>query len=452
THPTMDVQRQLREAPFFSILNDNDSPSFAIRSRISPPDPDKASSAALNPTSESTSPCPRPAKQARPDLIRQNHYSRSSSLSSAGSPPLLRFSSNSSMDSSPSPITPTYMYNDNNLPSFDPLTRQDLVGYLPSPTTITPFLDQQLMLATPMMPDHFSAKHCPPTLHTAQYPTVPASINPGFHHIPTPTSSSSSVPPPAAGPADAASCTPPVKIQSKTSPTTSSGPTPGKKNKYPCPYAQAHSCTATFTTSGHAARHGKKHTGEKGVHCPICNKAFTRKDNMKQHERTHKGSNAEPSGQNSASRRSKASVTKAAQRARQAQKDDTMHPDRSRRSSLIHSPLSEITSLAPPTTETSMSTESSLATNFYPEAPQLLMPIQTIPETLSPNTIYPPLNEDLLNQQGPLLPLPQRGLDKSEEFLMNGGLQMPSLVRGFSDLDTLAQVAESFDPYYAVPQ
>ncbi|EEH40871.1 hypothetical protein PAAG_02847 [Paracoccidioides lutzii Pb01] len=61
-----------------------------------------------------------------------------------------------------------------------------------------------------------------------------------------------------------------------------------RKNKYPCPYAASHACTATFTTSGHAARHGKKHTGEKGIHCPICNKAFTRKDNMKQHRRTHR--------------------------------------------------------------------------------------------------------------------------------------------------------------------
>ncbi|KAJ6131211.1 hypothetical protein N7523_001671 [Penicillium sp. IBT 18751x] len=62
----------------------------------------------------------------------------------------------------------------------------------------------------------------------------------------------------------------------------------GRKNKYPCPYATSHGCSATFTTSGHAARHGKKHTGEKSVHCPICNKAFTRKDNMKQHIRTHR--------------------------------------------------------------------------------------------------------------------------------------------------------------------
>ncbi|PKY07548.1 putative C2H2 transcription factor [Aspergillus campestris IBT 28561] len=61
-----------------------------------------------------------------------------------------------------------------------------------------------------------------------------------------------------------------------------------RKNKYPCPFAASHGCTATFTTSGHAARHGKKHTGEKSVHCPICDKAFTRKDNMKQHRRTHR--------------------------------------------------------------------------------------------------------------------------------------------------------------------
>ncbi|KAM5453892.1 transcriptional repressor [Microsporum audouinii] len=66
-----------------------------------------------------------------------------------------------------------------------------------------------------------------------------------------------------------------------------------KKNKHACPYAASHGCPATFTTSGHAARHGKKHTGEKRVHCPVCNKAFTRKDNMKQHQRTHRESGAD---------------------------------------------------------------------------------------------------------------------------------------------------------------
>lgn len=61
------------------------------------------------------------------------------------------------------------------------------------------------------------------------------------------------------------------------------------KNKYPCPHASRFNCADTFTTSGHATRHGKKHTGEKNIICPNCDKAFTRKDNMKQHQRTHQG-------------------------------------------------------------------------------------------------------------------------------------------------------------------
>ncbi|KAI4239104.1 MAG: hypothetical protein LQ352_007821 [Teloschistes flavicans] len=77
----------------------------------------------------------------------------------------------------------------------------------------------------------------------------------------------------------------------QTSNTTSSAsPTDPKrpKKKFPCPHATRFACSDTFTTSGHAARHGKKHTGEKSVICPTCHKAFTRKDNMKQHERTHR--------------------------------------------------------------------------------------------------------------------------------------------------------------------
>lgn len=60
-----------------------------------------------------------------------------------------------------------------------------------------------------------------------------------------------------------------------------------KKNQYPCPMAKAIGCKDHFTTSGHAARHAKKHTGKKDAICPECNKAFTRKDNMEQHRRTH---------------------------------------------------------------------------------------------------------------------------------------------------------------------
>ncbi|KAF4554049.1 Zinc finger C2H2 type-containing protein [Elsinoe fawcettii] len=60
-----------------------------------------------------------------------------------------------------------------------------------------------------------------------------------------------------------------------------------KKSQYPCPLAKQFNCTDYFTTSGHAARHAKKHTGRKDAICPECNKAFTRKDNMEQHRRTH---------------------------------------------------------------------------------------------------------------------------------------------------------------------
>lgn len=60
-----------------------------------------------------------------------------------------------------------------------------------------------------------------------------------------------------------------------------------KKNSYPCPMAKQYGCSDYFTTSGHAARHAKKHTGKKDAYCPECNKAFTRKDNMEQHRRTH---------------------------------------------------------------------------------------------------------------------------------------------------------------------
>lgn len=62
---------------------------------------------------------------------------------------------------------------------------------------------------------------------------------------------------------------------------------PTKKNQYPCPMAKQVGCSDFFTTSGHAARHAKKHTGKKDAFCPECNKAFTRKDNMEQHRRTH---------------------------------------------------------------------------------------------------------------------------------------------------------------------
>ncbi|KAL6251047.1 hypothetical protein RBB50_001255 [Rhinocladiella similis] len=329
----MEVQTQTRGARIFSILNDNDCPSFVIRHHHHHDDEPSA-------PSETTSPSfsPRPRLE-RPHLVRHVGYHRTSSFSStASTPPLLRQSSSesgSSMDSSPSPITPAYNYVDNTLLPYDPLVRQDLTGYLPSPSTITPFLEHQLLIAPNMADAQYPGKPVamPPVMQP-QYPLVPAPVHPGLQRplaVPAPSPISTGLPPPPHNSAPTSS------TQSATSPATSAA-APAKKNKYPCPYAQSHNCHATFTTSGHAARHGKKHTGEKGVHCPICNKAFTRKDNMKQHERTHKGSR---SGSNSddSIRRSKAAVTKDALKARQIKKHDSLNSEASRRSSLIHSPL-----------------------------------------------------------------------------------------------------------------
>lgn len=422
----MDVQTQSRGARIFSILNDNDCPSFVIPHRQPSPPPSTGASPSISPRQ----------RCERPHLPRQAGYTRTCSFSSAGSPPLLRQSSSESglsMDSSPSPITPAYNYVDNSVLPYDPLLRQDMVGYLPSPSTITPFLEQQLMIA-PNMPDQFSAKSLIPPITPAQYPNIPISVHPGLQPLPIPQPVNTTLPPSAA-PAPAAS------TQSKTSPSAN-GDSTAKKNKYPCPYSQSHNCQATFTTSGHAARHGKKHTGEKGVHCPICNKAFTRKDNMKQHERTHKGSQS--SNSDDSARRSKAAMTKDAQKAKQPKKTETMVSEASRRSSLLHSPLSEVTSLAPTAVDTPLNHEEAA---FYAEPSHMLMPIQTIPENMSPSSLYPPLGDESLLSHPP--GMQQSLLNKiNDNGFAPNGLMPPTLVRGFSDLDTLAQAAESFDPYY----
>ena len=52
---------------------------------------------------------------------------------------------------------------------------------------------------------------------------------------------------------------------------------------FSCPCATSHNCSATFTTSSHAHRHGRTHTGAQYSICPNCNGRFTRLDNMKQH-------------------------------------------------------------------------------------------------------------------------------------------------------------------------
>jgi hypothetical protein len=79
----------------------------------------------------------------------------------------------------------------------------------------------------------------------------------------------------------------PSRVSTASAQNGAKGQQQPKKNQYPCPMAKQVGCTDFFTTSGHAARHAKKHTGKKDAFCPECNKAFTRKDNMEQHRRTH---------------------------------------------------------------------------------------------------------------------------------------------------------------------
>ncbi|KAL2157456.1 hypothetical protein VTH06DRAFT_6148 [Thermothelomyces fergusii] len=91
----------------------------------------------------------------------------------------------------------------------------------------------------------------------------------------------------AAASSSSSTSSPPSTSTATSSTTTSSSERPGKR--FPCRYRETHGCDKTFTTSGHASRHAKIHTAEKGVNCSFegCPKRFTRADNMKQHLETH---------------------------------------------------------------------------------------------------------------------------------------------------------------------
>lgn len=425
----MDVQRNCRER-VFSILNDNDCPSFVIRQKqiaTSPPPtqrlPSISSLASFSPRLE------------RPNLFRHPQFHRKDSTSSAGSPPLLRHDSasssksSSSMDSTPSPITPAYNYNDATLVPYENLLRQDpTMNYLPSPTGITPFIEQGMMIG-PVPQDAFHPKAAQP-LAPAAYPPLPTASD--LVQMPTPALSAD------VSVSSTSSASQPSKAAATNNQANSNT---GKKNKYPCPYAQSHNCSATFTTSGHAARHGKKHTGEKGVHCPICDKAFTRKDNMKQHERTHKNRPA-----NGEEKKSKAQATREANKAKENEKQEQpsaaqqpSYPARMRKSSSGASEPSDVT-LAPNPVDTPVN----ISPSFFPDPnPQILLPADTSLSMDPTVSMYPPLIDEAMLAASTMVPGDKLGLPIP---------QPPALVRGFSDLDTLAQAAESFDPFYQAPQ
>ncbi|RMZ80373.1 hypothetical protein DV738_g2835, partial [Chaetothyriales sp. CBS 135597] len=415
--PTMDVRSQQQPSErVFSILNDNDSPSFQIPRRVPRSNPE-----------------PQSLKPERPRLRGQPQFRRTSSISSSkssisslsassgtnsncNSPILLRLdsassvsrSSGDSMDSSPSPATPGYGYPDVPLAPYDAIIRQDAI---PSSANVTPFMEQQIMIGPPPgIAQHMSVKPVDGLSVMQQYPVLPTLAQSELASLAAPATSHN----PSAFASSAAQASP------------SLNPSAGKKNKYPCPYAQSHQCMATFTTSGHAARHGKKHTGEKSVHCPICNKAFTRKDNMKQHERTHKGSVSGTVSDDPNSRRNKAVVTREAQKSWVAKHDSVVASEPAPQSVLlIPSPLSQSTSGATSNPE-----------SLYPEpANPSLISTRPLHQTGPSSSAYPPLADDALLARG-TVKLPN-----------TAHATIPAMHRGFSDLDTLAQAAETFNPY-----
>ena len=384
-----------------SILNDNDSPSFAVRPKQ--PFPSDLYSYL--------------SKQARSTLPRLEYYfPRDLATPTPSTPPLLRLNSTSSKAStstmdSPSPKTPTYNYDPQLLTPFDPILRQDVSGYLPSPSTATPLMDTMMVVAPAPAPAPAREQMLTyPTKSTnnampSNYPGLSISPTNG-QQVPTPSSSS--------------------KSNSHLPASTLAADTPPKKNKYPCPYASSHRCAATFTTSGHAARHGKKHTGEKGVHCPVCNKAFTRKDNMKQHERTHKGSASGSNSDDTNHRRSKAAMTKDAARAKKASAD--VHQSSSN-DGLIHSPLSAVASID----------RSVMGTPLLPEDHRRYDDATIAGDADAPRTVsaYPPLGDEPAFSTLSQL---DRNADTSLAYA-----QAP-MQRAYSDLDTLA-LAAAYDPY-----
>ncbi|CAO2650336.1 Nn.00g016280.m01.CDS01 [Neocucurbitaria sp. VM-36] len=204
---------------------------------------------------------PEPPHQlVRLPSIPPSYRSRTSSYTSSpiGSPPTPRLVRSDSSDSAnmhtPSPITPDFVFEGLPVQGMDsPVFAQS--GFFPQQKDLN-----------------------------SAYPPVPQTTGPLPYHTAT---------------ASQAGYFRPQQMQEQhdSAATAAANNARPKKNSYPCPMAKQYNCNDYFTTSGHAARHAKKHTGKKDAYCPECNKAFTRKDNMEQHRRTHQsGRNAAKGG------------------------------------------------------------------------------------------------------------------------------------------------------------
>lgn len=210
-----------------------------------------------------------PTSTKFPPLLAE--HSRTTSCSSTPSleprtPQLCRSdSSDSQVLGSPSPVTPSFGHFDNI--SHSTTHKRQPPFYIINP--VYGRMDDQGNSMYPPIPDSAGAM---PTAYPMP-PALPQQMAPQSNQQLYRSSNS-----PASEPS---------RVSNASGASNAKAAQQPKKNQYPCPMAKQIGCTDFFTTSGHAARHAKKHTGKKDAFCPECNKAFTRKDNMEQHRRTH---------------------------------------------------------------------------------------------------------------------------------------------------------------------
>lgn len=200
--------------------------------------------------------------------------------------PSLSRSISGESDNTRSPLTPTYTPEERNARlSFerDPKRHYtNLQSYrLPSITSVRRDSSRSSSYSPTRPMDQFGM---PLPIEYLEPGSFPSYVHPQMAHMPQPQA----VTIPQQPLPELSRPVPIPSIDQHEQPSPTRGqPRQQRKNSYPCPVSKQYNCSEYFTTSGHAARHAKKHTGKKDAICPECQKAFTRKDNMEQHRRTH---------------------------------------------------------------------------------------------------------------------------------------------------------------------
>ncbi|QDS74607.1 hypothetical protein FKW77_008565 [Venturia effusa] len=300
----------------------------------------------------------------RPLAFHTRHQSYASSPnSSPPTPELVRSDSSdsSNMNGTPSPTTPNAQYD---------------FGSLVDSTKQGDALFAHNAFFSPQQPQQDPSNYPPIPQHAAQftYPAPPSiAPQPALYQQPAPPQPPSDH--------DSHSRPPP----SSTAASTKGG---SKKNSYPCPLAKQYGCTDYFTTSGHAARHAKKHTGKKDAFCPECNKAFTRKDNMEQHRRTHQNgrTSTKASGETSAKRQKTSQSSKRSTTSEQQQQQPLpMQPAMSSLDpSLAHSPASSYGGYPDPAFAPNMTGQQTYPLDMLTTSPFANGPYQNMPNLYDP--------------------------------------------------------------------